>query len=1765
MKTKIGKYAKRVLAVVLSLVLVVQAFNGLSIVSEATSSTTGYADVTFSDWGITSDADSSSYYTSGKHYSNTITNFTTLDNVAFNGLVTAPKFFIGGTRAWQGIQVVYVSTSGTMQFVVSGFDSYTGSYTSDSPLVVYPSGMDFSQENLRIRLAFDIDADTNDVTMAYAFSDGTNTKEGSCTFAGLGAYLGTGLLINGENKEFTDWYPEYNELTFSDFGIEDDTYTSATDGKPTTIDSMDEVAVSGKMSFSAINQQVRIGGTTSTEAAVASIYVSSLSSTLYVTDRSGGGLIGTLGTTALDTEVEVRVTFDYMGSDILIRVWVEDSLMQSYIAADKAESIQPTIRIDAGTGATVKSVSTGEYQTTSFENYGLNGRTITTTETAEAAVSETATCVVDDTALTSLDGVAFEDYIKFSGTWGDNSTVYFGGTGQWAGLRLIQMSDGDIQLKFIYGGSTLDTFGELGDGNLTIGDEIKAKITWDYRDDTDVVIRVCIKDTYSMTIVRHDYVQYMGVYLFAYAKQGYSLSLGREEEVAYTELQLSDWSTSAGTSDGVPIYSLTGYDDVTSLDHVIINAKVNFNGSKWLRIGGTDSVKHGGIWIGTHSSAGLWVTTGGLGGSGDWFPINATAWDELKNTTVKLRITLDKTAEGTWTVGLSVNGEDKGTYDFTVTTDPGMYVGINDAVTVDYTESGSDTVEMTNLTWENDFGIEYREYTSNASISPSTTDSLLNTYLTGKVTFNKVNETSGNYYICYAAVGTGWDGIRLIPQNDGTLKVRDVSNDTILDTIDVSDSLGGFIGIEFELGMEIWESGDDAKINIFINGEQYNVTPYKWENAVLNGCVGNTVKMIVSTEGDSIILGEEEPIEQLPTDFMEITLNDFGIADGTYASVTRTSLAIDGTTGADGAATLDKKILSMDVSCVDGIMQLFYGTTTSDYSGLFFKFNPTANTIALLQGTSTLLETFTAADGGFDLTNGNSVNLKITTEYVDGDDVDTDVKVGVFINGVLYNNEYIVIENFASSLSDYVSIHQANTSGSLTISTPKRMLPSTYDQKTFSDVGIGDKTDVTVQGVSEGYSIDWDGMIFSGKAAFGLNGSSIIFGASGGGWVGPEFIMKDGVLTFKHSSSSMFEGKTLATWENVTLKDVFSFSVVTKYVNIDGGEEENDLQLGLWVDGEMYGNRWFYILDFEMYEGPSYAISYNIGASGGNMQCTLISYLPSTTSGTQDNGKYYYNLEEGGYLLSTGSGITVNGVTKANGDVLDVAGDYTIIRTEGNAEYTSTVILYQTGDAHPDGKTSVADLVAAKKAALKIELTTESGLKGADANKDYTVDTKDVSKIRAVLLGTDTIDTSIDVPSLSYESGDAKVMPIGGYYGAYGDLLTEDVYKLIKESGINLVTWSKDTYNLDEDGTDAVVTQLTLAEKYGISLFIRDYALSSNNKTYTSQDLATKIAAYSMYQSFKGLTIADEPSATDGSYGSDKPLENYNALASSVNSYANLTGYTNLLPLATDKGTSTAYKNYLDEYCTTYNPKMLSFDDYPFNEDTSVTVKSCSQYFENLAIVRSKALEYDIPFWTFVQAGKWYNDTSWFSSDLTEAQMKWSANMALAFGAKGIQYFPMVEPTDSSTDFSGNGLISADGSTTTWYTYAQKINAQIAAVDDVLMESTSKGIMYDGTYAKSNVNNCGVTILPSFNELTGVTSNDTSTIEYGAVVGCFDYQGKTALYVVNYNTNGTNNVTLTFDATYSTQTITSSGVTTASGSSLKVTLAAGEAALVVIE
>ncbi len=369
---------------------------------------------------------------------------------------------------------------------------------------------------------------------------------------------------------------------------------------------------------------------------------------------------------------------------------------------------------------------------------------------------------------------------------------------------------------------------------------------------------------------------------------------------------------------------------------------------------------------------------------------------------------------------------------------------------------------------------------------------------------------------------------------------------------------------------------------------------------------------------------------------------------------------------------------------------------------------------------------------------------------------------------------------------------------------------------------------------------------------------------------------------------------------------------------------------------------------------------------------------------------------------------------------MDKWGNRLTIRCSESSPITISVVETE-GNAHYDEQIDVRDLVATIKAGNGLKMKSERAKLEADANGSGTTDKEDADIVRDRLLRTLPV-------------ADKDVMPIAGYYGPYvtyddsglyefEDRINEHYFKLIADAGINLINYSDLNY-----ASQWYLTQktLNLCDKYQIGYRVKDSSVLkyANGSVLSDTDISAisaQIEKYSNNRAFYGMFLVDEP-WTPYYF----PVHN-DITINGIQQYANLADVlTNRLhikysqsPLSiwaihhpTDQvDVRASYKQYLDEYCKELHPEYLTWAYYPYEAEE---IDGLPGYFYNLSIMRGYAEKKNIPLWNNIQAGGQFNDArAWLESKPyfpTEAQFNWNVNTGLAFGAKGISYFPIVQP-----------------------------------------------------------------------------------------------------------------------------------------------------------
>ena len=429
----------------------------------------------------------------------------------------------------------------------------------------------------------------------------------------------------------------------------------------------------------------------------------------------------------------------------------------------------------------------------------------------------------------------------------------------------------------------------------------------------------------------------------------------------------------------------------------------------------------------------------------------------------------------------------------------------------------------------------------------------------------------------------------------------------------------------------------------------------------------------------------------------------------------------------------------------------------------------------------------------------------------------------------------------------------------------------------------------------------------------------------------------------------------------------------------------------------------------------------------------------------------------------------------------------------------------------------------------------------------------------------------LPVYAFTFDGFSDDEMPIGGYIGPFGgyehngesipSTVTDESYADVKECGLNFFAAMKQDYNANREET---LLSLDLAAKYGVKLFICDRALyllnlQEKRPPLPKDEFAARVAAYKDHPAFAGLVGRDEPFGHEFS-AVKEVQERVNEVfaGTKLGLYMNSNGYQCPPPwlsggpeyvIKEDWSVAKYVEGYLD---ATKGAQFYSYDTYPFcHQDGHVR----ETYLQNLQLVRDMTIKRGIPFWSFVQGGGYYDeDPNWFVP--TEGGLTWNVTTSLAYGAKGIQYFPYSHPSEFTKPKSGIcALVGRYGEKTERWYYAKKINAHIKAVQGVLMHAGHAGVMANGDSPCPISEN---STLASFRELKKLSGDP-------AIVGCFDYNGKTALYVVNNSIDKSAEITLDFDGAYAYEITQGTETTSAQGKSLTLRFTAGEAALVLLK
>ena len=316
-------------------------------------------------------------------------------------------------------------------------------------------------------------------------------------------------------------------------------------------------------------------------------------------------------------------------------------------------------------------------------------------------------------------------------------------------------------------------------------------------------------------------------------------------------------------------------------------------------------------------------------------------------------------------------------------------------------------------------------------------------------------------------------------------------------------------------------------------------------------------------------------VETLSEDLKEITYTDFGIQDGTITA---------DISGMYSGSSLDKTVLTGTVNAAPGA-SIFIGGT-ENWHGIWISFNESAITMRHTPGTVTEFPevVFYADKVGTPLTN-TDLNLQISFEFVnnDGGETANDLKLGMWFDGKLYDNEYVYINNYVDredTMGRNLQIY--GPAGRVTVTSVKQeTLPENLKEITFRDFGIQEGISNKIQiGTYQGGSLN--GTLFTGKLTGTAGAVLMIGGVEGNQGLALEFGESDITLYNADGKVEGFEGKIFTSHiaGTVLVGKELKLQISFAYVDHDEDGIANDLKLGVWFNKTLYGNRYIYINNY---------------------------------------------------------------------------------------------------------------------------------------------------------------------------------------------------------------------------------------------------------------------------------------------------------------------------------------------------------------------------------------------------------------------------------------------------------------------------------------------------------------------------------------------------------------------------------------------------------
>ncbi|MEQ7005409.1 discoidin domain-containing protein [Actinopolymorpha sp. B17G11] len=301
--------------------------------------------------------------------------------------------------------------------------------------------------------------------------------------------------------------------------------------------------------------------------------------------------------------------------------------------------------------------------------------------------------------------------------------------------------------------------------------------------------------------------------------------------------------------------------------------------------------------------------------------------------------------------------------------------------------------------------------------------------------------------------------------------------------------------------------------------------------------------------------------------------------------------------------------------------------------------------------------------------------------------------------------------------------------------------------------------------------------------------------------------------------------------------------------------------------------------------------------------------------------------------------------------------------------------------------------------------------------------------------------TSIPVEVRDHVERMGDKFEISAFWPPTPDHINDIQYSYLGDAGIDSVM-ANDLHPTKEINLEMA----RLAHKYGLNVTINDSRFGSNLLNLTDEEIRDLVSEYTNVPGVGGFYILDEP------FDPDPYARVFNAIKDAAPEYD---AHLNFLPssvYASEAEYAQVMQGWLD---LTGARGYLMYDRYPFG--TADNSLDYTGFLTNMNTVRKVGLANGVKTAQYLQA---VGIPGGFRRP-NETEIRYEANMALAYGYKGLSYFTWFTPTNRSQTFT-DAIITADGQKTDLFEPVKQLNSEIHALGPTLMRLDAKEVYLNG-------------------------------------------------------------------------------------------------------